>query len=105
MFFLRGDMGVIHWMPPAGNGHSEQADRRPDMERVREFVDGTPETVYVLFKGKRAVMFVNGDGANIGMRVNPDASEIYAEYAKSKGQVCPHHIYGPAIVLEEIPID
>ena len=98
-------MGVIHELKTCGNHVQRDADACPSFVDMEEFLGGIPECVWVLFKGKRTAMFVNGNGLLLNLPFNARATEVYHEFARVRGLVNDHPIVGDALLLEGIHFD
>lgn len=98
-------MGTIHYLSANGDCHTENATAIPSHEACEQFLVGGRELVWVLFKGKRTCMLVNGDGIEMNLPINNPATEIYREWPRSQGMyVEDRHIHGNAMVLEDIHV-
>lgn len=96
-------MGIIHYYHADGSYDSARAEKHPPIEAIQHFVGGDAERVWVLFNGTRCAMFVNENGHQLKLQINPRATDIYHEAAKKRGLANPYPILGDAIVLEDIP--
>jgi hypothetical protein len=97
-------MGTIHYFDANGAVRCEEgALEAPERAAACEFVGGTIEHVWVLYKEKRTCMLVHENGIALGFPVNSQATEIYREWPRRRGMdVSALHIHGNAIVLEDI---
>ena len=78
-------MGFIHWLTPDGSERIDGANKAPPLKEMQDFVDGFVEHVSVLYKGKRASMFVHDEGAIIGLPINEAATKIYWAASAARG--------------------
>jgi hypothetical protein len=99
-------VGTIHYLSANGDCHSETATAVPGRDACEQFLAGGRERVWVLFKGKRTCMLVNDEGALMNLPINDSATDIYREWPRKRGMhVEDRHIYGNAMVLEDIDVD
>ncbi len=98
-------MGTIHYIEANGNIETKEAVKCPPLTEFQSFVEGYVEPVYVLFNDKRCVMFVNEDGHRLELPYNPDATAIYHEVSRRRGERNPNPILGNAVVLEDVSVD
>jgi len=78
-------MGQVHWIPARGEGRVERADSSPSLKAMQAWCAGFVEHVTVLYKGKRASMYVHDEGRIIGLPVNKAATEIYWAASRARG--------------------
>lgn len=94
-------MGSLTIIAHTGRMLSGTCSKRPDSERLAEWVSGEPETVYVLHNGQRAHMIVNEQGHALGLPANAVATQIYWANTRAKGgKVTDYFIAGDAVLLE-----
>ncbi|MHB9836813.1 hypothetical protein Q8F57_018430 [Paraburkholderia terrae] len=102
--------GKIHWLRADGDEVIDPADRPPQAQTMRLFVEGELEYVWVLFDGERTCMVVNETGAirmadRKPLPVNMAASKIYAAANGRLGAPDIPRIHGNAVLLEKIHVD
>ncbi len=97
------------WIQPDGTEVEHDLPDDPSLTTMQEFVGGDIELVTVLYKDKRCHMIVHGEGAIIGLLVNPIATNVYHEAVvkpRCKERKIPYipnayaMIHGPAILFE-----
>lgn len=98
-------MGLIHYIEANGNIEVKTSAECPSREELQEFVGGQAEQVHVLFNDKRCVMFVNEDGHRLELPHNYDATAIYHEVSRRRGERNPNPILGNAVVLEDVTVE
>lgn len=75
----------VHWIDPEKDEIIEEATMPPVWDAMVEFLGGQPESVTVLYKGRRTLMFVHEMGRVIGLERNPAATEIYFAASRARG--------------------
>jgi hypothetical protein len=99
-------MGTIIIHRPDGM-EMRKASAPPTNKELSEIVGGFPELVHVLYRGKRAQMFVNEDGHRLGLAPNIEATRIYHAASVNRANLPEGTILtgvpiivGPAVVLD-----
>jgi hypothetical protein len=99
-------MGCIHYLSTNGVKRTEEAVTVPDYGTCERFLQGAREFVWVLYEGRRTCMLVNENGIALGLPINDAATEIYRTWPRMKRMYAEdRHIYGNAMVLEDIVVD
>ena len=80
------DIGTVHWIRPEGTVFIATNTESPTFDKMKEFLGGHSEHVTVLYKGKRASMFVHEFGRILGLPRNAVATEIYFAASRARGK-------------------